>query len=172
MKENLILWNDQFPTLSSHVFVAKGARIIGRVEIGEYSSVFYNAVLRGDIASIKIGKRTNIQDNATVHLSSDRGVIIGDDVTIGHNAVVHACIIESGSTIGMGAIIMDGARIRKNSIVGAGSVVTAEKDFPENSLILGTPARFIRELTSEEIQASQKNAASYVELIKNQVENV
>jgi carbonic anhydrase/acetyltransferase-like protein (isoleucine patch superfamily) len=172
MNKNLYPWNGKNPKLAENVYVAPGACIIGDVEIGEQSSVFFNAVLRGDIASIRIGERTNIQDNATIHLSSDRGVVIGNDVTIGHNAVVHACTIEDGVTIGMGAIIMDGARIRKHSIVGAGCVVTAEKDFPENSLILGLPARFVRELTLEEIQNNLKNAKSYVELIQKEKNNV
>lgn len=171
MKNSIYSWNGQSPKLSESVFVAPGARIIGNVEIGENSSVFYNAVLRGDIAAIKIGKRTNIQDNVTIHLSTGCDVIIGNDVTIGHNAVIHACTIEDGVTIGMGAVIMDGAHIRKNSIVGAGSVVTAEKDFPENSLILGLPAHFSRELTKEEVQSSLDNAQAYVDLIQGSTGN-
>lgn len=153
------------PELASDVFIAPGARIVGDVKIGRRSSVFYNAVIRADIASVRIGDRTNIQDNATIHLSSGIDTEIGDDVTVGHNAVLHSCIVESGSTIGMGAIIMDGAKIRKDSIVGAGTLVPAGKEFPERALILGMPARFVRELSEEEIWEAHENTARYVRLI-------
>lgn len=171
MKENLFSFNGISPEIAEDVFIAPGAKIIGDVVIGKESSVYYNAVIRGDIASVRIGEKTNIQDNVTIHLSQGRGVVIGNHVSIGHNAVVHACIIEDCSTIGMGAVVMDGARIRKHSIVGAGSIVTAGKDFPEYSLILGTPARYVRELTAEEVQGIVENAESYVALIAKQSGN-
>ena len=105
------------------------------MEIGDDSSVFYNAVLRADLAEIRIGRRSNIQDNVTVHLSTDVGVHIGDDVIVGHNAVLHACTIDDRVLVGMGAIIMDGAHIKSDCIVGAGALVTQDKEFPERTLI-------------------------------------
>lgn len=165
---DLISYQDKIPQLGDKVFLAEGVRIIGDVVIGDDSSIFYNAVLRGDINSIVIGKNSNIQDNACVHLSETHGVVIGDHVTVGHHAILHGCIIEDYCTIGMGAIIMDGARIRKNSIVGAGALVTAGKEFPENSLIVGAPARVLRSLTEDEIQTSRFNTNHYV-LIKEEL---
>ena len=139
------------PVIGERVFLAEGARLIGDVTIGNDSSVFYNAVLRADLASIVVGERTNIQDNVTVHLSLDEGVVIGNEVTVGHNAVLHACTIDDNVLIGMGAIVMDGAHIKKNCIVGAGAIVTQGKEFPEGSLILGSPAHVVRELTEDEM---------------------
>ena len=140
------------PVIGERVFLAEGARLIGDVTIGNDSSVFYNAVLRADLASIVVGERTNIQDNVTVHLSLDEGVVIGNEVTVGHNAVLHACTIDDNVLIGMGAIVMDGAHIKKNCIVGAGAIVTQGKEFPEGSLILGSPAHVVRERTEDEIR--------------------
>jgi carbonic anhydrase/acetyltransferase-like protein (isoleucine patch superfamily) len=144
---------------------------VGDVTIGNDSSVFYNAVLRADLASIVIGERTNIQDNVSVHLSLDEGVVIGNEVTVGHNAILHACTIEDNVLIGMGAIVMDGAHIKKNCVVGAGSIVTQGKEFPENSLIVGTPAHVIRELTEDEIHKAHEGVLHYLdakdELLKN-----
>lgn len=146
------------------MFLAEGARLIGDVQIGDDSSVFYNAVLRADLAEIRVGKRTNIQDNVSVHLATDAGVHIGDDVTIGHNAVVHACDIEDNVLIGMGAIVMDGALIRKNSVVAAGALVPQGKEYPEGSLIVGTPARVARQLTDEEIRKFHEGVLHYIEI--------
>ncbi|NLB63037.1 MAG: gamma carbonic anhydrase family protein [Fibrobacter sp.] len=171
MKKQIFPFKEYFPQMGERVLISPGACIIGRVKLGDDVSVFPNVVLRGDINSIEIGARTNIQDNTTVHLADDYGVVVGEDVTIGHNAVVHACIIEDGCTIGMGAVIMDGAIIRKKSIVGAGALVTGKSEFPENSLILGSPAKFIRKLTPEEVKGTVDMAGKYVqvkdELIKS-----
>ena len=139
------------PVIGERVFLAEGARLIGNVTIGNDSSVFYNAVLRADLSSIVVGERTNIQDNVSVHLSLDQGVVIGNEVTVGHNAILHACTIDDNVLIGMGAIVMDGAHIKKNCVVGAGAIVTQGKEFPENSLVVGSPARVVRELTVDEI---------------------
>ena len=159
------------PVIGERVFLAEGARLIGDVTVGNDSSVFYNAVLRADLASIVVGERTNIQDNVTVHLSLDEGVVIGNEVTVGHNAVLHACTIDDNVLIGMGAIVMDGAHIKKNCIVGAGAIVTQGKEFPEGSLILGSPAHVVRELTEDEIRKAHEGVEHYIvakdELLKH-----
>lgn len=159
------------PVIGERVFLAEGARLIGDVTIGNDSSVFYNAVLRADLSSIVVGERTNIQDNVTVHLSLDEGVVIGNEVTVGHNAVLHACTIDDNVLIGMGAIVMDGAHIKKNCIVGAGAIVTQGKEFPEGSLILGSPAHVVRELTEDEIRKAHEGVEHYIvakdELLKH-----
>jgi carbonic anhydrase/acetyltransferase-like protein (isoleucine patch superfamily) len=149
------------PEISDRVFLAPGSHLIGKVRIGVDSSVFHNAVLRADINYINIGTRTNIQDNTTIHVADKFGVDVGNDVTIGHNAIIHACCIEDNVTIGMGAIIMDGSVIRKNSVVGAGALVTGGSEFPEGSLILGSPAKKVRDLRPDEIAANSKMAIKY-----------
>ncbi len=160
----LIALDGKTPRLGSRVFVAEGAILVGDVEVGDDSSVFYNAVLRGDLAPIRIGCRTNIQDNVTIHVSTDVPAVIGNEVTVGHNAVLHACTIDDNVMVGMGAIVMDGAHIKKNCIVGAGAVVTQGKEFPENSLVLGAPAHVVRELTTEEIEGVRGGVERYVEI--------
>ncbi len=137
-----------------------GAKIVGDVEIGQNSSVWYNTVIRGDMGGITIGRSSNIQDNCVVHSPAE----IGDFVTVGHSAVVHACTVEDNCIIGINSTLLDGAIIRKNSIVGAGALVTAGKEFPEGSLILGVPARAVRELGPDEIIRIKENALKYVEL--------
>jgi carbonic anhydrase/acetyltransferase-like protein (isoleucine patch superfamily) len=151
------------PVIGERVFIAPGARIIGEVILESDVSIFHNAVLRGDINSIKVGKGTNIQDNSTVHLASDKGVVIGCSVTIGHNAIIHACDIEDYCIIGMGSCIMDKAKIGHHSIVGACALVTGGKEFPPYSLITGSPARRLRDLTKEEIERCEISAQHYIE---------
>lgn len=160
----LIALEGKMPRLGERVLVADGAVLVGDVEVGDDSSVFYNAVLRGDLAPIRIGRRTNIQDNVTIHVSTDVPTVIGNEVTVGHNAVLHACTIEDNVMVGMGAIVMDGAHIKKNCIVGAGAIVTQGKEFPENSLVLGAPAHVVRELTTEEIEGVRGGMERYVEI--------
>ena len=167
---SLIEFKGKKPVLGERVFIAEGAKVIGDVEIGDDSSVFYNAVIRADLAEIRIGKRTNIQDNATVHLSTGVGVHVGDDVTVGHNAILHACDIDDHVLIGMGAILMDGVHIKSNSVVAAGAVVSQNKEFPERSLIVGAPAHVVRELTEEEIRKFHENAEHYL-VIKDELRN-
>lgn len=137
-----------------------GAKIVGDVKIGQNSSVWYNAVIRGDMGVIRIGESSNIQDNCVVHSPAE----VGDFVTVGHSAVVHACTVEDNCIIGINSTLLDGALIRKNSIVGAGALVTAGKEFPEASLILGVPARAVRQLGREEISRIRDNALRYQEL--------
>jgi len=160
----LVELDGKVPVLGDRVFVADGAFLVGDVSVGEDSSVFYSAVVRGDLAPIRIGARTNIQDNVTVHVSTGVGTYIGNEVTIGHNAVIHACTIDDNVLVGMGAIVMDGAHIKKNCIVGAGAVVTQGREFPENSLVVGTPAHVVRELTKDEIENVRSGVLRYVEI--------
>ncbi|MDR2553904.1 MAG: gamma carbonic anhydrase family protein [Fibromonadaceae bacterium] len=152
------------PIIGERVFIAPGASVIGEVELADDVSIFHNAVLRGDINSIKVGKRTNIQDNSTVHLAGNKGVVIGEGVTVGHNAIVHACDIEDYCIIGMGSCVMDNARVGHHSIVGAGALITSGKEFPPYSLITGSPARRLRDLTKEEIEHCEISSRHYVEV--------
>jgi carbonic anhydrase/acetyltransferase-like protein (isoleucine patch superfamily) len=160
-------WKGLQPEIGKEVFIATGARVIGDVVLGAESNVWFNVVMRADVNSIRVGFRTNIQDNAVVHVTRQTGPTnIGSDVTIGHSAVIHACTIEDNCLIGMGAVILDGARIRKNSLVAAGSIVSPGKDFPPGSLIMGSPAKLARPLSEKEIAGLQDSADHYVELAR------
>lgn len=149
------------------VFIAPGAIVLGDVILGEDVGIWYHATVRGDRAPIKIGNRSNVQDNAVVHVDAGFPVTIGENVTIGHGAIIHGCEIGDNSLIGMGAIVMNGARIGKNCIVGAGALVTQNTIVPDNSLLLGNPAKVKRQVTEEEIAASLHNADVYVKEAKN-----
>ena len=144
--------------------VFEGARIIGDVEIGDGSSVWYNAVLRGDIEPIRIGYRSNIQDNCVVHASRGYPVKVGDYVSVGHAAVLHGCTIQDNVLVGMNSTILNGALVAENSVVGAGAVVTSGKGFLPRSLIMGVPARAVRELNDDEIESIRENAERYFHL--------
>ena len=169
---SLIKYKGKTPQVGERVFLAEGACLVGDVSVGDDSSVFYNAVLRGDLAEIKIGKRTNIQDNVSIHVSTGVGVNIGDEVTVGHGAVLHGCTIEDNVLIGMGAILMDGSLIMKNCIVGAGALVTAGKNFPEGSLVMGAPAQIIRTLTADEIKNVKMGVEHYLDAKDQLLKNV
>lgn len=138
------------PDTSAALFVAPNATVIGDVTLKPRSSVFYGAVLRGDIARIEIGEGTNVQDNVIVHLADDLDAIVGDWCTLGHAAIVHACTIGNECLIGMGSTILDGARIGDRSLIGAGAVVTPRMVVPPGSLVVGTPAKVVRTLSAEE----------------------
>lgn len=153
-------------SIDKSVFIADGAKVIGDVEMGEGCGVWFNAVIRGDSNEIKIGKNSNVQDNAVIHTSKSHGVQIGDNVTIGHGAIVHGCTVESNVMIGMGAIVLDGAVIGENSIIGAGALVTQGKTIPAGSLAFGNPAKVVRQLTEDEIRSIADNADSYVKKAK------
>ncbi|MDW5549490.1 gamma carbonic anhydrase family protein [Methanosarcina sp.] len=159
-------YKDKNPKISKTVFVADSADIIGDVEIGDSSSIWFNATLRGDQNKIKIGNRTSIQDNVVIHVDSTNEVQIGDNVTIGHGAVLHGCRIKNNVIIGMNSTVLNGAEIGKNSIVGANALVPEGKKFPERSLIIGVPGKVKRELEEVEIEAILRNAEEYVELTK------
>lgn len=143
--------------------IAKGAIVYGDVTLGEKSSIWYNAVVRGDDGPICIGKFSNVQDNCTVHLDPGHAVNIGDYVTIGHGAIIHGCTIEDNCLIGMGAIILNGAVIGEGSIIGAGALVTQDKVIPPGSMVIGSPARVLREVTKEEKEKAVRNAMHYAE---------
>lgn len=146
------------------VKIFKGAQVIGRVNIARESAVWYNAVIRGDIENISIGKYSNIQDNCVLHSSQDYPLKIGSYVSVGHAAVLHGAIIQDNCLIGMNSTLLNGSVIGKNSIVGAGAVVTEGKIFPEGSLILGLPAKAARKLETHEIKAINDNALRYAKL--------
>ena len=147
--------------IAEWVYIAEGAKIIGDVTIGEDSSVWYNAVIRGDSNSIVIGENSNVQDNAVLHRSHSHALTISDNVTIGHGAIVHGCTIGNNVLVGMGAIVLDGAVIEDNCIIGAGALVTQNKVMPEGSLVLGNPAKVVREITEEDKKAILENADEY-----------
>jgi carbonic anhydrase/acetyltransferase-like protein (isoleucine patch superfamily) len=154
------------PDIACANWIAPNATVVGDVTLGVRSSVFYGAVLRGDIARIVVGEGTNIQDNAIVHLADDLDAIIGAWCTIGHGAIVHACTIEDECLIGMGATVLDGARIGARSIVGAGAVVTPRTIVPPGSMVLGAPAKVTRALRDDEQKALRGWAEKYVEVSK------
>ena len=143
-------------------FVAETATVVGKIRMHKGSSIWFGAVLRGDNEWIERGENSNIQDNATCHTDPGFPLTIGKNCTIGHNVVLHGCTIEDGALIGMGSIVMNGARIRRGCVVGAGAVITEGKEFPERSLIIGAPARAIRTLEPEQVEAMTRGAGFYV----------
>ena len=153
------------------IIICPGAHVIGDVKLGENVSIWHGAVLRGDTDSIKIGNNSNVQDNCVIHCTAGFPVEIGDNVSIGHGAVVHGCILDDNVLIGMNATVLNGAHISKNSIVGAGAVVSEGKEFSEGSLILGIPAKAVKQITSEQIEMIQNNADNYVKLSKQYKED-
>ena len=169
---SLLPYKSVTPTIGKDVFVASGAHIIGDVVLGDSASIWFNVTVRGDCNYIRIGKRTNIQDNSVVHVTNGKfPTHIGDDVTVGHHAVLHGCTIGNMVLIGMGAIVMDGASIPDRSIVAAGSLVTPGKSFPAGHLIKGSPAKAIRALSEQEIEALSKSVDYYLEYKSNYVPN-
>jgi carbonic anhydrase/acetyltransferase-like protein (isoleucine patch superfamily) len=153
---------DEVPRIAAGAWVADSASVIGRVTLGADASVWYGAVLRGDNDSITIGARSNVQDGSVLH--TDRGfpLTLGEDVTVGHQAMLHGCSIGEGSLVGIQAVVLNGARIGSHCIVGAGSVVTEGKEFPDRSLILGSPAKLLRMLTAEHFEMLSHLAGHYV----------
>ena len=164
MQGLILSFQDKTPKIGAGVYLAPGSVVIGDTEIGAESSVWFNTVIRGDVQSIRIGQRTNIQDNSTVHVTVGTGnTVIGDDVTIGHRCIVHACTIESTCLIGMGSILLDGCVIPTLSYVAAGSMVTPGKVFPNKMMIMGSPAKAVRPLTDAELDFFLGSAKGYVE---------
>ena len=157
---------DARPTIHPTAFVAPGAALIGDVTLAEESSVWFHTVLRGDINRIVIGPRSNVQDGAVVHLADDLGTHVGELVTVGHKAILHACTIADEVLVGMGAIILDGAEIGARSIIGAGALVTGGKKIPPGSLVLGAPAKVVRTLSPEEQAGIRVWAEKYVALAR------
>jgi len=154
---------DDQPRVPPSAFVAESARVIGRVEVGERSSVWYGAVLRGDNDLIRVGEESNVQDGCMLHVDVGVPLTIGDGVTIGHQVVLHGCTIGDHTLVGIQSVILNHARIGRNCIVGAGALVTEGKQFPDGVLIVGAPARVLRPLTPEQIASLPAMAAQYVE---------
>ena len=155
-------YENHAPVIHASAFTAASADIIGRVTLHEESSVWYNTTLRGDINEIVIGPRSNVQDNVVIHLSDDYGCYVGELVTVGHSAILHACTVKDEALIGMGAIVLDGAVIGERSIIGAGALVTGGTIIPPGSLVLGSPAKVVRTLSPEEQSKVKDWALKYV----------
>ena len=162
----ILPFNAKKPKIDPSVFVAPGAHVIGDVSIGQWSSVWFCAVLRGDLAPIHVGEATNIQDGAVVHVDWDKGCKIGDGVIVGHQAVVHGCEVGNGVLIGIGARILSGAKIGDFSLIGAGAVVLEDAVIPERSLVLGIPGKVTRVLTPQEAGKHLPQAQRYAHLAK------
>ncbi|MEA1939589.1 MAG: gamma carbonic anhydrase family protein [Candidatus Caldatribacteriota bacterium] len=158
-------FEEKRPKIDKKAFIAENSTIIGDVTIEKYSSIWYNVILRGDVAPIKIGNNTSIQDGSVVHCDAGMPSIIGSNVTIGHNAMIHACKIGNNSLIGIGAIILDGAEVGEGSIIGAGAIVTPRTKIPPYSMALGVPAKIVKKLTEKDVDKLKKHADEYVELM-------
>ena len=158
----LLPYKDRTPSLGRGAFIAPDATLIGGVEIGEDASVFFQCVLRADINDIRIGARSNIQDHTTVHLASNVPTVIGEDVSVGHRCILHACTVGDRVLVGMGSILMYNVTIGSDSIIGAGSLIPKGKSFPPRSLIVGSPARLVRPLTEEEKGGIAALAKKYI----------
>jgi carbonic anhydrase/acetyltransferase-like protein (isoleucine patch superfamily) len=153
------------PVIGQRVFLAETCAVIGDVAIGDDSSIWYSTVVRGDVMPIRIGARTNIQDGTVIHVTTDKfGTDIGDDCTIGHSAIIHACTVEDLCLVGMGAILLDGVIVGRGSFVGAGALVTPGTVIPPGSLVLGSPAKVKRPVDAREREAIAYGASHYVEL--------
>ena len=164
----ILTFQNKMPRIDSSAYIVESAAIIGDVVIGAESSIWFNAVIRGDVNYIRIGKRTNIQDGCVLHVAREKyPLMIGDEVTVGHNATLHACTIESRCLIGMGATVMDGSTIGENCIIGAGSLVTPSTVIEPGSMVMGTPAKAKRKLADNEILSILNSASHYVNDIKS-----
>ena len=159
----LIAHNGRAPRVAPTAYVHSSAHVIGDVQIGAESSVWFNAVIRGDVYHVRIGTRTNIQDNATVHVTNGRhATLVGDEVTVGHNAVLHGCTIGNRSLIGIGAIVLDRCAVGDDCLIGAGALLTPGTTIEPGHLVLGNPARVVRPITDAERQHLRQSAAGYV----------
>ena len=155
---------DRQPRISQTAWIAPGAVVVGAVSIGEDSSVFYTSVLRGDCHEITIGARTNVQDGVVIHVDDEHPTVVGEDVSIGHRAVLHGCTIGDGALVGMSATVMSGAVVGAGAMVAAGALVTPGKTIPPGTLAAGVPAKVVRDLTESEKAHLVHNAAHYLEL--------
>lgn len=168
----ILNYKDTKPQIHPSCFVAPSADIIGRVTIKQDASVWYSAVIRGDVDTIEIGERTNVQDNVTIHVASGHKTTIGDDVTIGHNAVVHGCTIGNRVLIGMGAIVLDGAVIEDDVIIGAGALIAPGKMIPSGSLVVGSPGKVVRSIDEKTRKGLLESANIYVTEASLHKENI
>jgi carbonic anhydrase/acetyltransferase-like protein (isoleucine patch superfamily) len=151
------------PRIADSAWVAESAQVIGDVELADEVSIWFGAVIRGDMDSIRIGRRTNIQDLSVLHADAGMPLTLGEDVTVGHQVMLHGCTVGDGSLIGIGAVVLNGARIGKGCLVGAGSLVTEGKAFPDGSMILGSPAKVVRQLSPEQLEGLRQSARHYVD---------
>lgn len=168
----LLPFGDARPEVAQSAFVAPGAFVIGAVALGEESSVWYGAVLRGDAEEVRIGARTNIQDGCVLHADPGYPAVVGEGCVVGHGAILHGCEVGAGSLVGMGATILNGAKIGEGSIVAAGALVPEGKEFPARSLIIGSPARRVREVTTEQAQDIVRGVRAYVERAREHRESL
>lgn len=159
----ILKFKEFYPKIDPSAWIAPSADLIGNIEIGEDSSVWFGCVIRSDINEVKIGKNTNIQDLSCIHTDTNSKTIIGNNVTVGHKVMLHGCIIEDNCLIGMSATILDNAVIGEGSIVGANSLVTAGKVFPPRSMIMGSPAKVIKQLSQEDVDKLIAHAGRYIE---------
>ncbi len=169
----LLTFGGKTPRIDPSAFVAAGAQLIGDIEIGAEASIWYNCVLRGDVNRIRIGARTNIQDGSVIHVDSPKPgeteghpTIIGEDVLIGHLAMVHGCVLEDRAFVGLGSIVMDGCRIESNAMLAAGAMLTPGKTIPARQLWAGRPAKYVRDLSDADLAGMRAGVAHYVELAK------
>ncbi|ORU00279.1 hypothetical protein D081_1373 [Anaerovibrio sp. JC8] len=169
---NVMTLADKKPELGKNVYVAPNAVVAGDVKIGDNSSIWFSSVVRGDINKVVIGSNSNIQDNSTIHTMWDTPTIIGNNVTIGHNVVVHCSKIHDNCLVGMGTVIMGYTEIGENCIIGANSFIPQNKKIPPNSMVYGNPAKLIRPLTEEEISALKESADAYRDIAKMYQENL
>jgi carbonic anhydrase/acetyltransferase-like protein (isoleucine patch superfamily) len=160
---DLLPHGDAFPEVAESAWIAPGAYVVGAVHLGEESSVWYGAVLRGDTEPIRIGARTNIQDGCALHADPGYPVIVGEDCVVGHQAILHGCEIENGCLVGMGATILNGAKIGEGSIVAAGALVPEGKEYPPRSLIVGVPAKRAKDVSEEQTEDIARGVKTYVE---------
>ena len=154
---------DEIPRIAPTAWVADSAQVIGRVQMGEGASVWYGAVLRGDNEWLTLGARVNIQDGSVLHSDPGFPLVLEDDVSVGHQVMLHGCAVGEGSLVGIQAVVLNGARIGRGCLVGAGSVVTEGKEFPDHSLILGAPAKVVRQVSPEQVERLRMTAQHYVE---------
>src|SRR3954468_2142952 len=159
----LVPYKGDKPELHPTVFVAPGAKVIGKVRVGEESTIWFNTVLRGDEGPITIGKRCSIQDNSTIHLYEGAPVVVEDEVTVGHNVILHGCKVGKRSIIGMGSTILDHAEIGEECIIGANTLIPSGKKIPPRSLVVGSPGKVVRELTEKDLNLIQLSIDTYVD---------
>ena len=153
---------EHVPDVADSAWVADSAQVIGRVTLAEDTSVWFNATLRGDSEHLTIGRGTNIQDGSVLHADSGFPLVLGENVTVGHQVMLHGCTVGENSLIGIGAVVLNGARIGRNSLVGAGALVTEGKEFPDGVLIVGSPAKVVRELSPAQIEGLKASARHYI----------
>ena len=163
----ILSYGEDCPKLGRDVFVAQNATVVGKVTLGDEVSIWYGSVVRGDVGTIHIGARTNIQDLSLIHVTTNlHDTWIGDDVTVGHRVILHGCTVKAGSFIGMGAVILDGAVIGEGSLIGAGALITSRTQIPPGSLVLGSPGKVVRTLGEQEQLEIADSAIHYTEIAK------